>query len=169
MPELPEVEVLKRSLQKKIRLCKITKVKIYNRNLRYKVPHSIIKSLQNRIVKRVSRRSKYLIFHMNYTKKLLIHLGMSGTIHLVKKKNSQSTNASFYFSSHLPKKHNHVEIIFNNDTKMIYNDPRRFGYLKLLKHNYFLEKPIVNLGPEPFSYKFNIKYIKNFIYKKKLI
>ena len=86
MPELPEVEVLKQSLQKKIRLCKIIKVKIYNRNLRYKVPHSIIKSLQNRIVKRVSRRSKYLIFHMNYTKKLLIHLGMSGTIHLVKKK-----------------------------------------------------------------------------------
>ena len=70
MPELPEVEVLKRSLQKKIRLCKITKVKIYNRNLRYKVSHSIIKNLQSRTIKRVSRRSKYLIFHMNFPKKL---------------------------------------------------------------------------------------------------
>ena len=51
---------------------------------------------------------------------------------------------------------------------MFYNDPRRFGYLKLLKKNYLLEKPIINLGPDPFSYKFNFKYIKNFIYRKKI-
>ena len=169
MPELPEVEVLKRSLQEKIRFCKITKVKIYNRNLRYKVPYSIIASLQNRVVNNISRISKYLIFHMNFSKKLLIHLGMSGTIHLIKNNNNnKKTNASFYHSLDLPTKHNHIEIFFSNDIKMIYNDPRRFGYLKLLKKNYLLEKLIINLGPDPFSYKFNFEYIKNFIYKKKI-
>ena len=168
MPELPEVEVLKRSLQKKIRFCKITRVKIYNRNLRYKVPYSINRNLKNHVVNNISRISKYLIFHINFSKKLLIHLGMSGTIHLIKKKNKNNTNASFYHSSYLPQKHNHIEISFSNNIKMIYNDPRRFGYLKLLKKNYLLEKPIINLGPDPFSYKFNLKYIKNFIYKKKI-
>ena len=168
MPELPEVEVLKRSLQKKIRFCKIIRIKIYNRNLRYKVPYSINRNLKNHVVNNISRISKYLIFHINFSKKLLIHLGMSGTIHLMEKNNKNNTNASFYHSLYLPQKHNHVEISFSNDIKMIYNDPRRFGYLKLLKKNYLLEKPIINLGPDPFSYKFNFEYIKNFTYKKKI-
>ena len=168
MPELPEVEVLKRSLQKKIRFLKIIRIRINNRNLRYKVPYSINKNLKGRVVNNISRISKYLIFHINFSKKLLIHLGMSGTIHLIKKKNKNNTNASFYHSSYLPQKHNHIEISFSNNIKMIYNDPRRFGYLKLLKKNYLFEKPISNLGPDPFSCKFNFKYIKNFIYKKKI-
>jgi len=167
MPELPEVEVLKRSLQKKIRFRKIIRIKIYNRNLRYKVPYSIGRDLKNHIVNNISRISKYIIFHINFSKKLLVHLGMSGSIHLIEKNNKINTNASFYHSSYLPKKHNHIEISFSNDIKMIYNDPRRFGYLKLLKKNYLSEKPIINLGPDPFSYKFNFEYIKNFIYKKK--
>ena len=167
MPELPEVEILKRSLQKKIRFCKIIRIKIYNRNLRYKVPYSIGRNLKNHVVNNISRISKYLIFHINFSKKLLIHLGMSGTIHLIEKNNKNNTNASFYHSSYLPKKHNHIEISFSNDIKMIYNDPRRFGYLKLLKKNYLLEKPIINLGPDPFSCSFNLEYIRNYIYKKK--
>ena len=51
---------------------------------------------------------------------------------------------------------------------MIYNDPRRFGYFKLLKENYLSEKPFINIGPDPFSNKFNCEYIKYFIYNKKL-
>ena len=85
MPELPEVEVLKRSLQKKIRFRKIIRIKIYNRNLRYKVPYSIDRDLKNHIVNNISRISKYIIFHINFSKALLIHLGMSGTIHLIEK------------------------------------------------------------------------------------
>ena len=159
MPELPEVEILKRSLQKKIKFHKIIRVKIYNNNLRYKVPYSINRKLENCVVKNISRISKYLIVHFNFSKKLLIHLGMSGSIYLIKKNEKENINASFYHSSDLPKKHNHIEIDFNNNIKMIYNDPRRFGYFKLLKKNYLLKKPIINLGPDPFSYKFNFEYI----------
>ena len=168
MPELPKVEVLKRSLQKKIRFSKITRIRIYNRNLRYKVPYSIKRNLENHVVSNISSISKYLIFHINFSKKLLVHLGMSGSIHLIEKNNKINTNASFYHSSYLPTKHNHIEISFSNDIKMIYNDPRRFGYFKLLKKNYLLEKPIINLGPDPFSSKFNFDYIKNFTNKKKI-
>ncbi len=168
MPELPEVEILKRSLKKKIRFSKIIGIKIFNRNLRYKVPYSINRNLKNHVINNISRISKYIIFHVNFSKKLLIHLGMSGTIYLIKKNNKNNTNANFYHSPNLPQKHNHIEISFSNDIKMIYNDPRRFGYVKLLNKNYLLAKPIVDLGPDPFSYKFNFKYFKNFIYKKKL-
>ena len=67
MPELPEVEVLKRSLQKKLRFCKNIRIKIYNRNLRYKVPYSINRNLKNHVVNDISRISKYLIFHINFS------------------------------------------------------------------------------------------------------
>ena len=96
MPELPEVEILKRSLQKKIRFSKIKKINIFNRNLRYRVPHLINKNLKNRVVTNISRISKYLIFHFNFSEKLLVHLGMSGTIHLNEQHNKKNTNASFY-------------------------------------------------------------------------
>ena len=86
MPELPEVEILKRSLLKKIKFHKIVRVKIYNGNLRHKVPYSINRKLENCVVKNISRISKYLIVHLNFSKKLLIHLGMSGSIYLIKKK-----------------------------------------------------------------------------------
>ncbi len=168
MPELPEVEVLKRSLVKKIKFSKITKIIVYNRNLRYKVPRSINKNLESHIVNNISRISKYLIVHFNFSKKLLIHLGMSGTIYLIEKNKKKNTNASFYHSLALPKKHNHIKITFGNGIKMIYNDPRRFGYFKLLEKNYLLKEPIINLGPDPFSCKFSLEYIKKFIYKKKV-
>ena len=84
MPELPEVEVLKESLKKNIRFKKIIRIKVNNRNLRYKVPSSINDFLEKCYVNNVSRISKYLIFHFNLSKKLLVHLGMSGTIHLIK-------------------------------------------------------------------------------------
>ena len=168
MPELPEVEILKRSLKKEIRFCKIIKIKIHNANLRYKVPNSIIKNLKNHIVNNIIRISKYLIIDFKLSKKLLIHLGMTGTLHLLKKDNKKNTNASFYKSPALPNKHNHIEIHFSNNIKMIYNDPRRFGYFKLIKKNNFLNDLILNLGPDPFSSKFSYRYIKNFINGKKV-
>ena len=87
MPELPEVEVLKQSLNKNIKLKKIKKIKINNVNLRFKVPKSLNKIFKGQVIKNISRISKYLILHFKIDKKILIHLGMSGTIHLVRKKN----------------------------------------------------------------------------------
>ena len=95
---------------------------------------------------------------------------MSGTIHLINKDSfNKFTNTSFYNSAILPKKHNHVEIQFK-DLKMIYNDPRRFGFFKFIKNNNDLMRKFNHLGPEPFSKKFNLKYLLSyFSYKKKNI
>ena len=91
---------------------------------------------------------------------------MSGTIHLIYNfKKKKITNTSFYNSPILPKKHNHIEIIFDN-LRLIYNDPRRFGYFEIIKKNILLNKKINKFGPEPFNEKFNLRYI-NFYLKNK--
>jgi len=167
MPELPEVEIVKQSLAKKIQQKKIKKVIIKNRNLRFKIPLKFEKLLENKIIKKVNRFSKYLILNFSDDSFCLIHLGMSGTIHLIKKNHSNRlTNASFYNSLSLPKKHNHVEIQFQ-DLKVIYNDPRRFGFFKFINNKEELISRFSHLGPEPFFKKFNLKYLLKYFFNKK--
>ena len=92
---------------------------------------------------------------------------MSGTVHLIKKNNiSKFTNTSFYNSPSLPKKHNHVEIHFE-DLKVIYNDPRRFGFFKYIENKKELEKRFSHLGPEPFFKNFNLEYLISYFTNKK--
>ena len=166
MPELPEVEIVRQSLNKKIRQKKVKKVIIRNKNLRIKIPATFKKIFEKNLIKKVSRFSKYLIIHFSNYKFCLIHLGMSGTIHLINFKNKKNfTNLSFYNSPFLPKKHNHVEIIFEN-FKIIYNDPRRFGFFQIINNSKDLKKRFIHLGPEPFDNNFNLKYFLKFIKDK---
>ena len=88
MPELPEIEIVKRSLFKKINKAKIINVKINNRNLRYQIPYKLTKKLTNEKILKISRRSKYLIFHFK-NKLLLVHLGMSGKFLIVRRKDNK--------------------------------------------------------------------------------
>ena len=89
MPELPEVEIVKQSLDQKVKLKKIKKVIIKNRNLRFKIPRKFEKYLTNKIIKKITRFSKYIIFHFSDNSYCIVHLGMSGTIHLIKKKTNE--------------------------------------------------------------------------------
>jgi len=167
MPELPEVEIVKQSLAKKIQQKKIKKVIIKNRNLRFKIPLKFEELLQNKIIKKITRFSKYLILNFSDKSFCLIHLGMSGTIHVTKKKSlNKFTNASFYNSPNLPKKHNHIEIQFQ-DLTVIYNDPRRFGFFKFIENKQDLIDRFSHLGPEPFFKNFNLKYLLKYFFNKK--
>ena len=167
MPELPEVEIVKQSLAKKIQQKKINKVIIKNRNLRFKIPLKFEELLLHKIIKKVTRFSKYIILNFADGSFCLIHLGMSGTIHLIKKDNSNKfTNVSFYNSPNLPKKHNHVEIQFQG-LKVIYNDPRRFGFFKFIKNKQDLINKFSHLGPEPFFKNFNLNYLLKYFFNKK--
>ncbi len=158
MPELPEVEIVKQSLDQKIRKKKVKKVIVRNKNLRVKIPNNFKKFLENKIVFKVNRFSKYLIINFLNDKYCLIHLGMSGTIHLIDfNKKKDFTNLSFYNSPILPRKHNHVEILFDK-FKIVYNDPRRFGFFQIFKNSKDLKKRFNHLGPEPFDNKFTLKY-----------
>ena len=159
MPELPEVEIIKQSLKKTIKFDKILKVKVHNKNLRFKLSKNFENTLKNKKITNISRYAKYLIIELNKVEYLIFHFGMSGTLHLIKNSNIKSTNLSFYSSQNLPSKHNHVELIFKN-FKIIYNDPRRFGYIKLIKSKLELGSFISKIGLEPLDSKFNILYLK---------
>ena len=86
MPELPEVEIVKQQLDKKIKFKTIKKVIVRNRNLRIKIPINFEDILKNKKVKKILRFSKYIIIHLSEDTFCIIHLGMSGTIHLVNNK-----------------------------------------------------------------------------------
>jgi len=170
MPELPEVEIVKQSLDKKIKFKKIKRVIVRNRNLRFRIPKNFEVFLKDKNIEKISRFSKYIILHFDDGSFCIIHLGMSGTIHLVKNyKKNKFTNLSFYQSPILSNKHNHIEIQFQNFS-IIYNDPRRFGFFELIKNKEELYKRFSHFGPEPFSKLFNLNYIENYFkYKKKNI
>ena len=166
MPELPEVEIVRQSLNKKIKQKKVKNVIVRNRNLRFKIPLNFKNFLINKKILKVGRFSKYLILYLSDSNYCLIHLGMTGTIHLIKNNHKNSiTNTSFYNSLSLPKKHNHVEIIFEN-LRLVYNDPRRFGFFQIIKNTNLLKKRFSHLGPEPFNSIFNLDYVYSFFKKK---
>ena len=167
MPELPEVEIVKRTLKNKVNYKKIKKIIISNRNLRFKVEKNFENILEGRSIINVSRFSKYIILTLDNYIYCLIHLGMSGTLHLIDyKKNEKITNMSFYHSKTLPIKHNHIKIKFSK-FMIVYNDPRRFGFFKILKNQKELKSFFKRSGPEAISSNFNLKYIQNKFFNKK--
>ena len=166
MPELPEVEIVKRSLKNNVKYKKIKKVIISNRNLRFKIQKKFENTLKEKLIISVARFSKYIIITLSNNKYCLIHLGMSGTLHLIYyDKKETVTNLSFYHSKTLPKKHNHVKIKFSK-FMIVYNDPRRFGFFKIFNNQEDLKNYFSKFGPEATSNKFNYNYLKNKLINK---
>ena len=169
MPELPEVEIVKKSLKKNVKDKKILDVIVTNRNLRFKVDKDFEKILKNRKIQNVNRYAKNIIVELNGNIYLIIHLGMTGTFHLIRNNILKNTNLSFYQSKDLPIKHNHIVLIFKK-FRVIYNDPRRFGFFKLLKDRESFKLYLKNIGYEPLDKNFNLKYLKkSILFRKKCI
>tara|TARA_Y100000590_G_scaffold462313_1_gene626096 strand:+ start:2300 stop:3163 length:864 start_codon:yes stop_codon:yes gene_type:complete len=167
MPELPEIEIVKRSLFKMINKAKITDIKINNKNLRYKIDHSFSKYLINEKILNISRRSKYLIFYFK-KRLLMVHLGMSGKLLLIRNDDKKIFKTSFYYDTNVIPKHNHIFFKLDNGYALVYNDVRRFGFFKIYNTKHFSKITFLNkLGLEPFSKKLDLKYFKHFIRKKK--
>jgi formamidopyrimidine-DNA glycosylase len=149
MPELPEVEVTRRTLLKFIENKVIKNIKINNPNLRFKIPANFKKNVTGQKIIRVLRRSKYILIYLKNDYVMIAHLGMSGKF-IIKNNYSKDFLKTNYYSNEFSSKHNHLEFFFSNNLKVIYNDPRRFGFFLLdkiskLNVNKFLSK----LGPEP--------------------
>jgi len=169
MPELPEVEIVKKSLKKNVKDKKILDVIVTNRNLRFKVDKDFEKILKNRKIQNVNRYAKNIILELNGNIYVIIHLGMTGTFHLIRKNILKNTNLSFYQSKDLPIKHNHIVLIFKK-FRVIYNDPRRFGFFKLLKDKESFKLYLKNIGYEPLDKNFSLKYLKkSILFRKKCI
>ena len=168
MPELPEVEVVKRSLERKILNLIIKKVKIKDGNLRYKVDKIGFSKLIGKKIIKINRRSKFLIFEIGKNYRMLVHLGMTGKFFFVDKKNKKF-KTSFYYHLNRQKDQKHDRIIFilENNQKLIYNDVRKFGFIKFYKLAEKDDNPhLKDLGPEPLEKNWNLKYFKDYIARR---
>ena len=166
MPELPEVEVVKKSLVKRILRNSIKKIKINNSNLRYEVDFKKLNLLSNKKIVKIQRKSKYLIIDFENKYSLLIHLGMTGYFYF--KNNNFLQKTSFYISLNKNNnKHDHIIFVLKNNIQLIYNDVRRFGFfiVKKTKDLYKMSR-LKNLGPEPLSKNFRIMSFKKSYNKK---
>ena len=169
MPELPEVEVVKRSLESKIQNKIIKKVKINDIKLRYKLNIKKISQLNNLKIKKIERRSKYLLFHFDKPIIMLVHLGMTGKFFFINE-NKKKFKTSFYYNLNEAKDQKYDRVIFflKNRQKFIYNDLRKFGFIKLLSKNKIDKNlHLISLGPEPLSKYYNFDYFKNYICQRK--
>ena len=165
MPELPEVEVVKRSLTRKVQNLIIQKVNIKDSKLRYHIDKNKFRKITGLRIKKIERKSKFLLFFLNKNFIMMVHLGMTGKFFFVDRKNTK-VKTSFYYNIDYKKeqKYDRVEFILNKNQKLIYNDVRKFGFIKLLsnkkyKNNFHLK----HLGPEPLKNTFNYTYFKNYI------
>ena len=171
MPELPEVEVVKRSLINKTQNLIVKAVKINDGRLRYKINRDKIKKIIGLKFRKISRRSKYLLFYFNTDIVMLVHLGMTGKFFFINSKNTKY-KTSFYYDMNEDKDKKHDRIIFDlsNNQKLIYNDVRKFGFIKVINQaNLEQNAHLKHLGPEPLSSKFDIGYFKNYIRGKQRV
>ena len=168
MPELPEVEVVKRSLVNKIQNSIVKAVKINDGRLRYRVDKNKIKKIIGLRIKKISRRSKFLLFFFNNKTVMLVHLGMTGKFFFINQKNTKY-KTSFYYDINEDKDKKHDRVIFelSKNRKLIYNDVRKFGFIKFdKKKNVDQNLHLKNLGPEPLEKNFNFSYFKQYIINK---
>ena len=168
MPELPEVEVVKRSLVNKIQNSIVKAVKINDGRLRYRVDKNKIKKIIGLRIKKISRRSKFLLFFFNNETVMLVHLGMTGKFFFINQKNTKY-KTSFYYDINEDKDKKHDRVIFNlsKNQKLIYNDVRKFGFIKFdHKKNVDQNLHLKNLGPEPLEKNFNFSYFKQYVINK---
>ena len=158
MPELPEVETVCLALSKILNNSKVIDIRIFRKDLRWNIKENLEKDLRQKIFNNPYRRGKYILIPTYDEYILLIHLGMSGTIKILSGKYNLS-------------KHDHVIIHIKNQNNktfsIIYNDPRRFGYIDFfhktkIKNHFLLKK----LGVEPLDKNFTVHYLQKQIHKK---
>ena len=168
MPELPEVEVVKRSLEKNILNLIIKKVKINDGNLRYKVSKNGFIKLKGKKITKIKRRSKFLIFEIDKTYQMLVHLGMTGKFFFIDNKNNKFKTSFYYFLNYTKdRKHDRVIFILNNKQKLIYNDIRKFGFIKIYNYNLIAKsKHLTHLGPEPLGKNWNYLYLRKYTIRR---
>lgn len=147
MPELPEVETTRRGILPHIKNHSVKQVVVRNRQLRWPIPASLAKQLENEKILDVERRGKYLLL-ITARGSIIIHLGMSGSLRITDSKTPAE-------------KHDHLDIVFSNGNILRYRDPRKFGCVLWTSKDPGQHKLLKNLGPEPLSDDFNAEYFVN--------
>jgi len=155
MPELPEVETVRRGLQPVMEGSKILTAEARRKDLRFPFQKDFIARLTGQTVTGLGRRAKYLMADLGSGDVLLMHLGMSGSFRIQKQQDAQ-TPGQFHHPRDKNGAHDHVVFHMSSGAAIIFNDPRRFGYMKIIARDALDEEPLLRgLGPEPLGSEFD--------------
>lgn len=159
MPELPEVETVRRGLEPAMQGARFLKVEARRKNLRFPLPRNFVKCLEGNTVTGLGRRAKYLLADLASGDVLLMHLGMSGSFRLAKAGQAR-TPGDFHHERSKDEKHDHVVFHMSSGWTVIFNDPRRFGFMKLVPRPDLERDPLLRaLGPEPLGNQFDAEML----------
>ncbi|MEQ9692606.1 bifunctional DNA-formamidopyrimidine glycosylase/DNA-(apurinic or apyrimidinic site) lyase [Shimia sp. SDUM112013] len=157
MPELPEVETVRRGLEPSMTGQVITRAQVNRPDLRWPFPERMAERLAGARVLQLRRRSKYILADLDRGETLLVHLGMSGRMTV-----SGDPLGQFAHNHPTAQKHDHVVLDMENGARITFNDPRRFGAMDLLPTDTAETHPLlVKLGPEPLGNAFDESYLVN--------
>ena len=155
MPELPEVETVRRGLAPVMEGQRIERAEVNRPDLRWPFPERMAERLTGAEVRGLRRRSKYILADLNSGETLLIHLGMSGRMLI-----SGDPLGLFVHDHPAPEKHDHVVFHMANGARVTFNDPRRFGAMDLMETaTADAHKLLAPIGPEPLGNAFNEAYL----------
>ena len=152
MPELPEVETVRRGLAPAMEGARFDKVEVRHRGLRWPIAKDFEKRIEGTTVEGLGRRAKYLTVDLSSGDVLVMHLGMSGSFRV----GNESKPGVYYHERSKSTAHDHVVFHMSNGDTVTFNDPRRFGSMKLVPRATFEHEPLLrNIGPEPLGNEFD--------------
>jgi len=159
MPELPEVETVVKGLAKKIKGKLIENALINRPDLRWPFPKGMKTRLEGKIILNIKRRSKYILINLSSNETMVMHLGMSGRV-LIKNGEKVFRDPNFYWNKENFDKHDHVILTMKDGTTVVYNDPRRFGFIDLCDSDEIQNhRMLKTLGVEPLGNQFSAIYL----------
>jgi formamidopyrimidine-DNA glycosylase len=155
MPELPEVETVRRGLAPAMEDARFTKVVLNRPDLRQPLPKNFVKRVEGTTVTGLGRRGKYLLADLSSGEVLMMHLGMSGSFR-VAKHDRETTPGEFHYERSTARVHDHVVFHMSSGATVTFNDPRRFGLMLLVPRPALDEHPLMReVGPEPLGNAFD--------------
>ncbi|QWG23437.1 bifunctional DNA-formamidopyrimidine glycosylase/DNA-(apurinic or apyrimidinic site) lyase [Bradyrhizobium sediminis] len=167
MPELPEVETVRRGLQPVMEGSKILKAEARRKDLRFPFQKDFVARLEGQTVTGLGRRAKYLMADLGSGDVLLMHLGMSGSFRVLKD-DGDAAPGQFHHPRSENRTHDHVVFQMSSGASIVFNDPRRFGYMKIIARRALDDEPLLKgLGPEPLGNEFDAKMLAQSCASKK--
>jgi len=164
MPELPEVETVRRGLAPAMEGERFDKVEVRRGDLRWPLPRGFAQKLHGKLVEGLGRRAKYLLADLSSGDVLLMHLGMSGSFRVGK----NSTPGTYYHERSKSTAHDHIVFHMSNGKTVTFNDPRRFGSLHYVEGDPLTHKLLARLAPEPLEADFNTDYLWRITRKRRV-
>jgi formamidopyrimidine-DNA glycosylase len=157
MPELPEVETVRRGLEPAMEGARFAKVEVHRGDLRWPLAKDFAHRLEGKTITGLGRRAKYLLADLSSGDVLIMHLGMSGSFHIFQESGGRGkAPGNYYHERAQHAAHDHVVFHMSSGAVVTFNDPRRFGSMKIVPRQELEAEPLLNrLGPEPLGNAFD--------------